>query len=140
MRWGKAIEILETLPGEMIARIVLQNATAPTLTWLVDANAVTHFVSYYNVVRPLLDTDNGRDIESFIAFCGENGHTKYPEYQVTLPEIRNYHRFTVAQLDRLVVNKQAAATNRAKATPCSTCRSCCSRPSITTPRSIETST
>lgn len=113
--WGAAIRKLETgIGGLIIERVIPQNGTYQGLKSLVDAGAVDDFVKYYKDVRPLLDAANGREIRSYLLFHTEGGQGKYTGYKASLPEIRNFHRFTVPQLDALADNRVAAATNKAK--------------------------
>jgi hypothetical protein len=113
--WGAAIRKLEKgVGGLIIERVIPQNGTYQGLKALVDAGAVDDFATYFKDVKPLLDAENGREIRSYLLFHGEGGQSKYANYKTNLPEIRNFHRFTVPQLDGLVTNRTAAATNKAK--------------------------
>lgn len=122
-QWGAAIRKLETgLGGLVIERVIPQSATYPTLADLVAAaGAVDELIAYYRLARPLFDASNGAEIDSFLAFRGEGGHTKVATYMGTLPEIRNYHRFTKGQLDMLELNKVDAANNHAQLPPLPVC-------------------
>lgn len=115
VNWGEAIAKLEKgIGGLIIERVIPQNGTYQGLKQLVDNGAVDDFIKYYKDVKPLLDAQNGREIRSYLLFHGEGGQAKYPGYKGSLPEIRNYHRFTVPQLDALAANRAAAAGNKAK--------------------------
>jgi Domain of unknown function (DUF4157) len=120
--WGDAITKLSAgIHGLILERVVPQNGTVDGLKMLVDANAIGDFVQYYKDVKPLLDAANGREVLSYLAFHGEGGQGKYAGYKTDLPEIRNYHRFTVGQLDMLVLNRQMAATNKLALPPLPIC-------------------
>ncbi|HRC58892.1 MAG TPA: DUF4157 domain-containing protein, partial [Kofleriaceae bacterium] len=120
--WGEAIGKLEKgISGLIIERVIPQNSTAQKLKDLVDGNAVDDFIAYYKAVKPLLDAQNGREISSYLAFRAEGGQGKYAGYKGTLPQIRNYHRFTVPQLDALVANLATAKTNKAQVAPLPIC-------------------
>ncbi|WP_280637396.1 DUF4157 domain-containing protein [Nocardioides sp. W7] len=111
--WGAAIlELARTIDGRTLYRCVLQGPENGLKT-LVDAGAVADFVTYVAAVKPLLDATTGSEVTSFLAFRGEGGMGKYAGYLTDLPEVRNHHRFTVAQLDRLVANRRQLATNKA---------------------------
>lgn len=118
VHWGEAVRKLEAgIGGLIIERVIPQNSSYEGLKALVNDNAVDDFVKYFKDVKPLLDAKNGREIRSYLAFRGEGGQGKYAGYQGSLPEIRNYHRFTVEQLDLLVTNKTSASTNKAQVAP-----------------------
>ena len=120
--WGESLLKLEKgIGGLIIERVIPQNATYQGLKALVDGGAVDDFATYYKDVKPLLDAENGREIRSYLLFHGEGGQAKYAGYKGSLPEIRNYHRFTVPQLDALAANRVAAAGNKAKPTPLPVC-------------------
>lgn len=111
--WGAALRKLEVgIGGPIIKRAIPQNRSAPSLGWLVDKGAVDELVAYFQKVQPLLDADNGAEIHSYLSFRKEKGPAKLAGYQEHLTEIRDYHRFTVEQLDLLVANTRTAESNR----------------------------
>lgn len=122
-QWGAAIRKLEAgIGGLIIERVIPQSATYPILAALVAAaGSVDDFIAYYKLAKPVLDATNGAEVESFLAFRGEGGHTKVATYMRSLPEIRNYHRFTKPQLDMLEINKVDAANNRRVPHPLPVC-------------------
>lgn len=116
--WGDALAKLhKDIPGLILERVVPQNGTVEGLKLLVDNAGVDDLASYFKTYAPLLDAANGREVLSFLNFCAEGGMGKVAGYKTDLPEIRNYHRFTVPQLDMLVLNRQAALTNKAQMPP-----------------------
>ncbi|MBN2005132.1 MAG: DUF4157 domain-containing protein [Anaerolineae bacterium] len=118
VKWGAALRKLETgIGGLIIERVIPQDSGREKLKALVDAGAVDEFVKYYQDVKPLLDADNGAEIVSYLAFRTEGGQGKYAGYQTSLPEIRNYHRFTVPQLDALATNRANAQNNATLTNP-----------------------
>jgi hypothetical protein len=116
--WGDALLKLEAgIHGLILKRVIPQNGSYEGLKALVDDGAVDDFIAYYKGAKPLLDAANGREIRSYLAFRGEGGQGKYAGYKGSLPEIRNYHRFTVGQLDALAANRVKAQTNKVQVAP-----------------------
>jgi hypothetical protein len=120
--WGAAILKLEQgIGGLIIERVVPQNGTFQGLQRLVSDGAVDDFVKYYKDTKPLLDAENGAEVRSYLLFRGEGGQAKYGGYKGSIPEVRNYHRFTVPQLDGIAANRAAAAGNKAQPAPLPIC-------------------
>jgi hypothetical protein len=114
--WGAAIGELEgKIAPWKLMRAIPQTEESPCLGLLVTAGRVTDLVTYVLAVGPVLDAFTGADIHSFIEFCAEGGLTKYAGYRSALPQIRDYHRFTVPQLDALARNHAAGPANAAGA-------------------------
>ncbi len=111
--WGAAlVKLHAAIPGTILERVIPQNGSYEGLDVLVTLNFVGDFVKYYTDVKPLLDAETGMEVLSFVRFRQQGGMGKYAGYKGSLPEIRNYHRFTVLQLDTIVLNKARALTNK----------------------------
>ncbi len=122
LSWGEAIGKLERgIHGLIIEKAIPQNGSSPCLKDLVDGGAIDDLIKYYKDVKPLLDSENGADINSYLAFRGEGGQGKYMGYKGSIPEVRNYHRFTVPQLDGIALNRANAKTNKAQTPPLPIC-------------------
>lgn len=124
LRWGEALQKLNAkggIPGVVLARCIPQNGSFDGLAQLVTENAVDDLITYYKDVKPLFDAENGAEVQSFLAFHKAGGMGKYGGYKGSLPEVRNYHRFTVDQLDVMAKNRVDAQTNKAQLAPLPIC-------------------
>lgn len=121
LRWGAALEkLVPKLGGHVVHAIITQQPSARMLALLARYDQVDDLIDYVSTYAPLLD-GGGMEIIAFSEFATEGGLPMLPIYKALLPEIRNYHRFTKAQLDALLLNKAAARSNRARAMPLPIC-------------------
>jgi hypothetical protein len=106
--WGKQLgKLEESMGGPAVNRIVNDKA------WKIlakDATLVDYVIDYNNVVNPVLDAENGREIESMRDMRKDG--TPYATYKGSLPEVKNYHRFEEKGLEKLAANKKD--TSRSK--------------------------
>ncbi|MEX0271136.1 DUF4157 domain-containing protein [Leptolyngbyaceae cyanobacterium UHCC 1019] len=111
MDWGKALQKLEPgLGGAVIQTIIKEDGSQTQLQDLISANKVDALVNYNRVCHPVLHANNGSEIDSFLSLHGEGANPI--SYQGRLHQVRNFHRFEKAALDRLVQNQ--GNTSKAK--------------------------
>jgi len=107
--WGEAITKLEAGIHKLILEsVVVQVDGKQTLTLLVQDGAVDDLIAYYNDHHPTLHATNGKEIYAFLEFRKHGGLAKLGTYKATLPEIHNYHRFSVEQLELLCKHRAIA--------------------------------
>ena len=104
MDWGKALQKLEpALGGAVIQAIIKEDGSQTQLQNLIGANKVDALVKYNQICHPILHANNGAEITSFLALHDEGANPT--SYHGRLPDVRNFHRFEKAALDRLIQNQ-----------------------------------
>jgi hypothetical protein len=108
-KWGRAIQAMERskdLGGAIINKIIPQEEGRQYLAYLVTNNAVQDFITYVELVHPILDATNGAEILSFVELKKET--TDFAKLKGDLPTIRNLHRFELRTLKALATHSLAA--------------------------------
>src|SRR6185295_7814835 len=70
---------------------------------LVAGPYIADFVNYLNTCHPVLSATDGWEVVSYVALRGEG--VDPVTYVGGIPNVRDYHHFTRAALDRLVTNE-----------------------------------
>jgi len=108
LKWGKWVTKLSAaLTGPLVKAVIPEEAFK---NLIADEAIAQRFLDYVAACNPILETPEGSEATSFVKFDKEGG--KYTDYNVDLPEVRNYHKFTKAALDRVKINK--ADTSKTK--------------------------
>jgi len=88
---GSGLTLKLTVPLDVFKALIADEAIAE------------EFLDYYATCHPILQSKKGAEVTAFIAFYAEGG--RYATYKDTLPDIRNYHKFEKASLDKLITDK-----------------------------------
>ncbi|MFN6514261.1 MAG: SH3 domain-containing protein [Nostoc sp. CreGUA01] len=113
LNWGTALKQLERTPGgSVIKRIFNEKGYTPgQLQQLIDADGgVEAFIRYYQTCHPMLEADNGAEIESYLLLLGESVHPE--SFKGRVNGVRNFHRFEKPALEQLATN--GADTSKTK--------------------------
>jgi hypothetical protein len=101
LKWGKwVIKLSDALTGPLVKAVIPEEVFRALIA---DEAIAQRFLDYVAACKPILETPEGAEAESFIKFDKEGG--KYTDYNVALPEVRNYHKFKKAALDQVKTNK-----------------------------------
>ena len=120
--WGPAIEKLElAIGGLIIESVIPQRDEDPLLAKLVQAGAIDDFIGYYKACHPTLHAVTGSEVVCFLDFRDKGGLNQCDRYRAVLPEIRNLHRFTTAQLTLMCTHRERAKQNRQVKQPLPVC-------------------
>ncbi|MGH2459841.1 MAG: eCIS core domain-containing protein [Chloroflexota bacterium] len=71
---------------------------------IANPDVATAFVTYYQTCSPIFEAPNGKDTLAFITLVKDEGG-KISDYKGALTDIRNYHKFMKASLDKLKTDK-----------------------------------
>lgn len=122
LAWGRALQQLEAgLGGACIQRVIPQRDGMAMLAQLVEQAAVVDLIEYCQTYHPELVATTGNEIASFLEFREQGGLARCEDFKQALPEIRNLHRFTVAQLEALKNHRALAAQNPTREQPLRLC-------------------
>lgn len=112
LKWGESLKLLEDgIGGELAKKIIKQTDEKPQLDQLIARpHAIEKLISYYNLQKPGFQADNGVEISSFLSFLKETGDD--PFKYTRLLNVRNYHRFEKASLDKVLANQEGKNTEK----------------------------
>lgn len=99
IHFGHWLQKIHGLLGQRTELVVPTNV----FTQLVDTDSgkvAEAFITYFNEMRPNLQTPSGKEITCFIKLVHEEG-AKIEDYKNVLKDIRNLHKFHKASLDKL---------------------------------------
>src|SRR5262249_40404784 len=71
---------------------------------LIAAGEVDNFIAYCKACRPILEAENGAELDSYLAMVKIDA-VNPASFAPKLPRIKNYHRFKREALDQLVANE-----------------------------------
>lgn len=99
IHFGHWLQKIHGLLGQRTELVVPTNV----FTQLVDTDSgkvAEAFIKYCNETKPILQTSKGKEITCFIKLVHEEG-AKIEDYKNVLTNIRNFHKFHKASLDKL---------------------------------------
>jgi hypothetical protein len=101
LKWGKWVgKLSDALTGPLVKAVIPEEV----FQYLIEDEAIAQrFLDYVAACKPVLETPEGAEATAFVKFDKEGG--KYTDYNVDLPEVRNYHKFKKAALDQVKINK-----------------------------------
>lgn len=99
---GKWVEKLNKTIGGPMVKATIPLAAFKTL--IADEPTAESFLTYYTNQDPILQTPTGEEVKAYVTLVKDEG-AKMSDYTGSLPDIRNYHKFEKASLDKLKGDK-----------------------------------
>ena len=100
---GKYVRLISDAVGSWLAKLTIPREV---FVKLIAEDAVAEkFIEYYRACNPIMQTPTGEEVASFVILVKDE-KADILSYRSPLPEIRNYHKFMKASLDKLVADKK----------------------------------
>ncbi|BDS14101.1 eCIS core domain-containing protein [Aureispira anguillae] len=91
----------KTIGGPMVKATIPRPAFKKLIA---DEPTAESFLTYYTSQNPILQTPTGEEVKAYVKLVKDEG-AKIADYTGALPDIRNYHKFEKASLDKLKADK-----------------------------------